>query len=106
MLNQTIIVGKLSQKPSITMNGAGKEICELTFEVERNYKNIEGNYDTDFVTIQFNAPITELEKNRLIVGTLIGVKGRIETFQYVGKDDALKTACRVIGEKLSFISPE
>ena len=48
MLNQIVLIGWLVQDPEIKIIDSGKKVSEITLAVRRGFKNIEGNYDTDF----------------------------------------------------------
>ena len=49
MLNQIVIVGRLVKNPELKETEKGKKVTNITLAVPRNYKNINGEYDTDFI---------------------------------------------------------
>ena len=49
MLNQTALVGKLTKTPEIMENQDGSKFTIITLAVPRSYKNMNGEYDTDFI---------------------------------------------------------
>ena len=50
MLNQTVIVGRLVKNPELNQTENGKKVTNITLAVPRSYKNINGEYDTDFIS--------------------------------------------------------
>ena len=86
MLNQTILVGRITQDPKITELEDGKKVCNITVAVPRSYKNANGEYDTDFIrcTMWSNIALNTCEYCKQ--GDLIGVKGRIQT-RVIEKDN-------------------
>ena len=103
MLNQTILVGRITQDPKITELEDGKKVCNITVAVPRSYKNANGEYDTDFIrcTMWSNIALNTCEYCKQ--GDLIGVKGRIQT-RVIEKDNSKQTIQEVIAEKVTFLA--
>lgn len=49
MLNNLVIVGRLVSDTQINETENGKKVSIITLAVPRNYKNSNGEYDTDFL---------------------------------------------------------
>ena len=49
MLNQIVIVGRLTRDPELRSTEGGKKVTNITLAIPRSYKNSEGVYETDFV---------------------------------------------------------
>ena len=49
MLNQVVLVGRLVRDPELRETEEGKKVTNITIAVPRSYKNIDGEYDTDFI---------------------------------------------------------
>ena len=50
MLNQSILVGRIVKEPEVRETENGTKVTNLTLAVQRSYKNVEGEYDTDFIS--------------------------------------------------------
>lgn len=76
MLNSIVLVGRL------------KEIKEniIIIAVPRNYKNEDGEYETDFIECQISKNINEKIENWCKVGDVLGVRGRVETNNIIKAD--------------------
>lgn len=85
MLNQFILVGR------ITKIEQGKVVVAIP----RSYKNNEGIYDTDFVSITIKGEIEEKTREYCRKGDLIGIKGNIS---------CLDNNLELVAEKISFLS--
>jgi hypothetical protein len=85
MLNQTILVGKVDAV------GTG----EIMLAVQKNYKNKDGEYDTNYFRVFFPDGISEslalLEKDMTVA-----IKGRLEQEYYTAP-------LQVWADKLSFL---
>lgn len=56
MLNQIVLVGRLVQDPEIREL---EKVGYITLAVSRNYKNRNGEYDTDFIPVTLFKGIAE-----------------------------------------------
>ncbi len=99
MLNQTVLVGRLTQDLKEEFNENEKKTFTATLAVPRNYKNIDGEYDTDFIPIALTDNIGNNVFEYCKKGDLLGIKGRIESYQ---EDE--KNIIRLIAEKVTFLS--
>ena len=50
MLNQSIIVGRIVREPEVRETENGNKVTNITLAVQRPYKNIDGEYETDFIS--------------------------------------------------------
>lgn len=103
MLNQIVIAGRLVSDPEIITTENNKKKTLITVAVPRSYKNVEGNYDTDFIRCTLWNGIAESTCEYCKKGDVVGIKGRIQTSSYE-KNDEKKYAMDVIAEKVSFLS--
>ena len=94
MLNQVTLVGRLVKKP---------EVVESENKTKRSIKNVNGEYETDFIDCilwQNNALNTAEYCNK---GDIIGIRGRIQTSVYE-KEGTKIYKKEIIAEKVTFLS--
>lgn len=96
MLNQVVIVGRLTQNPQIRELENGRKETIITVAVPRSYKNVDGTYDTDFIRCTLWNGIAETTCEYCKIGDIVGVKGRLQREEHGN--------LRVIAEKVSFLS--
>lgn len=77
MLNQVILVGRVVETPSLTDLDGMYTVSTLTLAVARPFKNMEGNFDTDFIKISLWNGIAQNASEYIKKGDIVGVKGRI-----------------------------
>lgn len=94
MLNQIVLVGRITENPTFKEEGE-KKIATITLAVQRSYKNIDGVYETDFVPCVLWNGIAEQTTQYCKKGDIVGVKGRIQMIE--GKIE-------IIAEKVTFLS--
>ncbi len=103
MLNQVILVGRLVQTPEIKVIDSGSKLSRITLAVPRSYKNINGEYETDFIDCTLWQGIAENTATYCKRGDIVGIKGRIETRKYEN-DNGKKFYTDVVAEKVTFLS--
>ena len=103
MLNQIVIVGRLVKDPIINETQDGKKLANITLAVQRSFKNIEGNYEVDFIDCVLWKGIAESTANYCTKGSVIGVKGRLMTSLYKNNEGNTCKNVEVVAEKVSFL---
>lgn len=103
MLNQIVIVGRLVKDPELRETETGKKVTNITLAVPRSYKNVNGEYDTDFIDCTLWTGVAESTSEYCKKGDLLGVKGRVQTRVYE-KEEQKKYVTEVIAEKVTFLT--
>ena len=75
MLNQTVLVGRLANDPELYETETGKKLTRITLAVPRSYKNINGEYETDFIGCKMWQNVAQSTTDYCQKGDLVGVKG-------------------------------
>lgn len=104
MLNQTVLVGRLVKEPELRKTEQGKKVTNITLAVPRSYKNVSGEYDTDFISCVLWSGVAENTVEYVKKGDLLGVKGRIQTRSYEDKEEQKRYVTEVVAEKVTFLS--
>jgi len=103
MLNQLVVIGRLVKDPELRKTESGRNVTNITLAVPRSYKNVNGQYDTDYVDCVLWNTVAESTTEYCKKGDLIGVKGRVQTRVYE-KDEQKKYATEIVAEKITFLS--
>ena len=93
MLNQLVLAGRIVNIPTEKEEKGTK----ITISVSRNYKNIEGIYETDNIDIMLYEQMVSNVLEYCKQGDLIGVRGRVET-----KDNNLI----IIADKITYLTSD
>ena len=104
MLNQVVLVGRLISDLEIQETESGKRRTFLTLAVQRSFKNIDGEYDVDFIDIVMWDSIAENTVEYCRKGDVIGIKGRLQASTYETEDGTKKKVTEVIAERVTFLS--
>lgn len=104
MLNQVVLVGRLTKDPEVIKKENGKKVSNIIVAVPRSYKNADGIYETDFLKCILWDGIAQNTKEYCKCGDIIGIKGRLQG-NLITKDDNTKYyQTEVIAEKVTFLS--
>lgn len=95
MMNQTVLVGRLVNEPTIKELESGKKVSYITLAVQRAYKNMDGEYETDFIPVVLWEAISTNVLEYCHKGDILGVKGRLQV-----REDKVE----VVAEKVTFLS--
>ncbi len=104
MLNQLVVVGRLVKDPELKKTETGRNMTNITLAVPRSYKNINGEYDTDFIDCVLWSNVAETTTEYCHKGDLLGVKGRIQTRMVEKEDEKPRHVTEIIGERVTFLS--
>lgn len=103
MLNQIVLVGRLVRKPELRTSENSKKYTFITLAVPRSFKNVNGEYDTDFIDCILWDNVASSTTEYCDKGDIVGVKGRLQS-RLVEKEDNKKYILDVIAEKVTFLS--
>lgn len=104
MLNQTVIVGRLVKDPELYETENGNKVTNITLAVPRSFKNINGEYDTDFISCVLWKGIAENTVEYCKKGDLLGVKGRIQSRKINIDEEIRREVLEVVAEKVTYLS--
>jgi len=104
MLNQSILVGRIVRDPEVRETESGNKVTNITLAVQRPYKNINGEYDTDFISCVLWKGVAETTAEYCKKGDLIGIRGRIQTRPIDLNDENRHNLMEIIAERVTFLS--
>ena len=103
MLNQVVIVGRLTADPEVINTESGKKKTTVCVAIPRSYKNPEGIYESDFIRCILWNGVASSTSEYCHKGDIVGVKGRLQSSSYE-KDGEVKYVTDFIAEKVTFLS--
>ena len=90
--------------PEIEEYENGKKRTIINIAVQRQFKNIDNKYDTDFFRCVLWNGMASNTKNYCQRGDIVGVKGRVQNRNYVDSENNTRYITEIIAEKISFVS--
>lgn len=104
MLNQIIIVGRLTRDITVNKAENGVRVATISVAVPRSFKNMDGVYDTDFIDCVAFDTIALNTSEYCNKGDIVGIKGRIQSKMEETEDGKKKNTLEIIAEKITFLS--
>lgn len=105
MLNKTVLGGRLTKDPELRYTPSGVAVATFTLAVDRNYKNAQGERETDFIPHVYFRAKAELIANSLAKGNLVNTEGRIQVRTYTGQDGQKRWVTEIVGDEIYFMEP-
>ena len=103
MLNQVVLVGRLVRDPELRTTESNKNVTTITLAIPRSFKNMNGEYDTDFIDCILWESTAKSTSEYCKKGDIVGIKGRIQS-RIVEKEKEKKYLTEIIAEKVTFLS--
>lgn len=105
MINNVILVGRLTKNPEIRMTQNGTKVCSFTLAVNRKVQ-AQGQPNADFINCVAWSKTAELMEQWLHKGSLIGVEGRIQTRNYDNQQGQRVYITEVLVGSVTFLEPK
>lgn len=102
MINNVVLVGRLTKDPVIRTTQSGIPVASFTLAIDRDYKNANGERDADFINVIAFRKTAELCSQYLAKGIKTGVVGGIQARNYE-KDGQRVYVTEVVVENLKLI---
>ena len=102
MLNQVVLVGRIVRNPELRMTESNKNVTTITLAIPRSFKNMNGEYDTDFIDCILWENTAKSTVEYCKKGDIIGIKGRLQS-RIVEKEEK-QYLMELIAEKVTFLS--
>lgn len=103
-MNKIILVGRLCHDPELKYLGEKNvAVTRFTLAVNRDYKNSQGNYETDFINCEIWNKQAEIFSEYMTKGRLVYVEGELKVDQYVSNNGDNKKSVSVRCNLFKFI---
>lgn len=102
-MNKAILIGRLTKDPELRTTPTGRNVCQFSVAVSRNFTNANGERDADFI----NCVVWDKQAENLVKyqkkGNQIAVEGRIQTRNYDDKDGKKVYVTEILASNISFL---
>lgn len=102
MLNKIILMGRLTRDPELRHTGNGTKVAAFSLAVERDYKDQDGEKETDFVDIVAWRGTAEFVCKFFTKGRMAVVVGRLQIRDWTDRDGNHRRSAEVIAENVYF----
>lgn len=103
MFNLVVLTGRLTTDPDLRYTPSNVPVTSFSIAVQRKYKAGE-EAETDFINIVAWRQSAEFVTKYFRKGSMIGIKGSIQTRHYVDKETGKnRTAFEVVANNVQFV---
>ena len=103
-MNHVILVGRLTETPTLVNSDTENMRSTITVAVKRTYKNQEGIYETDFLRCILWNGMAKRASEVYKKGDIVCVHGRLQIRTYEDDHKEKKYFTEVIAEQISLVS--
>lgn len=103
MLNNVILVGRVTEDPQLKVLESGHKVVNITLAIQKPFRNEENEYETDYIPVQAWMRTAEIVCDYIGKGSILGCKCRLQT-RVIEINEKKYRTIDVIAERISFIS--
>lgn len=100
-MNKVILTGNLCRDVDIAQTPSGKEVVQNCIAVKRDYKNANGEYDSDFINIVVWGVQAQYLNNYAHKGDRVELVGRWQVRKYEKSDGTKQIAHECVVESIT-----
>lgn len=101
-LNKIFLQGRIVNDLDVQTTPSGASVCTFRIAVDRDFKNKNGEKETDFVTIVAWRNTAEFLYKYFGKGRMILIEGKLQIRNYTDKDGNKRTAAEVVADSVYF----
>jgi single-strand DNA-binding protein len=102
-LNRVILIGNLTRDPELRYTPSGVPVCTLRLAVNRNFKNQQGEQETDFFNVSAWRQRAELCAEYLSKGRSVAVEGRLQSRSWETEDGQKRFTIDIVADNIVFL---
>ncbi len=106
MINTVVLTGRPVKEIELKTLSTGTKVAGFTLAVNRSFKDANGEYPTDFITIQTFEKTAEFVAKYAKKGELIGVEGRLQQRVFENKDGVNVYIIEVVANQITLLTPK
>ncbi len=106
MINNVVLVGRLTRDPELKTTNSGTSVCSFTVAVDNRQKNPDGTKSASFIPCTAFQQSADNMSKFLKKGSLVGIVGRLNQRSYLNKDNVKVTVIEVLCDNVQFLEPK
>lgn len=102
MLNNIIIMGRLTRDPELRRAQSGAAVTSFTLAVDRDFKGQDGQKETDFIDVVAWRNTAEFVSKYFSKGRMAVVEGRLQIRDWTDKEGNKRRSAEVVADSMYF----
>ena len=103
-MNKVLLIGRLTRDPETRSTTSGNTAVNFTVAVNRNFKNMEGVIEADFIPVVIWGKIGENVAKYCQKGSQVAVEGRMQVRSYDAQDGSKRYVTEVVASNVEFLT--
>lgn len=103
MINNAVLVGRLTNDPDLRYTSSGQAVATFTLAVNRNFTNASGEREADFINCVIWRKQAENLANFAKKGSLVGITGRVQTRNYENQQGQRIYVTEIVAEQFQML---
>ena len=100
MVNNVVLIGRLTRDPELRTTTTGKNVCSFSIAVQKRIKPQDGSPDADFFNIVAWNKDADYVVNYLTKGRLVAVEGRLQARKYTASDGSNREVVEIVANSV------
>lgn len=106
MINNVVLVGRLTRDVDLRYTQSGTAVASFTVAVDRSFRNAQGERQTDFINCVMWRKAAENFAQFTRKGSLVGIEGSIQTRNYENQQGQRVYVTEVLSNNFSLLEPK
>lgn len=102
-MNKVILLGRICNDLELRYLKNESGVLNINLAVPRSFKNLNGEYETDFIKVTLYGKTAEIVNKNCKKGDRIVIDGRLQYRTYQDKDGNARSDTSVVSEKVTLI---
>lgn len=102
MLNHIVLMGRLTRDPELRRTGSGTPVASFAIAVDRDFKNDNGEKETDFIDVVTWRNTAEFVSKYFTKGRMAVVSGRLQVRPWTDKEGNKRRSYEVVADNVYF----
>ena len=104
-MNKVILTGNLTRDAEVFETKAGKSVCKFSIAVQRDFKDADGNFSTDFFNGVLWGDHAVKLAGYMTKGKKIAIDGKVQNRTYEDKDGYKRTVTEIFADHVELLTP-
>jgi len=102
MLNHITVMGRLTKDPELRRTQSGIPVCSFSVACDRDYKNADGERNTDFIDIVAWRQTAEFVNKYFTKGRMAVIDGRLQLRDWNDRDGNKRRSAEILANSINF----
>ena len=95
MLNHIVTMGRLTRDPELRHTQSGLPVCSFSIACDRDYKDSNGNRETDFIDVVAWRNTAEFVSKYFAKGRMMAAEGRLQLRDWVDREQNKRRSAEI-----------